>query len=231
LVRGLSREVADALVLSRGERPFTGLDDFVDRVSLARDDLERLAEAGAFEGLMGCRREALWRTRAPRVNGLFEKQRIEPDEPVGLKPVSRREQLTLDYDTTGISLHDHPMRHLRAALAKRRVRVARDQSRWRQGEKVVVAGVVLTRQRPSTAKGIVFITLEDETGTINLVLYSDLFERYELIARHAGMLLARGTIDRRGDVVHVRVRHLERLDLPPRPDAAHGLRIRSRDFH
>ncbi|MCA9620718.1 MAG: hypothetical protein KC731_16960 [Myxococcales bacterium] len=72
-----------------------------------------------------------------------------------------------------------------------------------------------------------FITLEDETGTVNLVIYSAVFDHYELVARHAGMMLARGRVDRRGQVVHVRVMHLERLDMPK----AHPLTIRSRDFH
>jgi error-prone DNA polymerase len=169
----------------------------------------------------------LWRLRAPREVGLFAGRSIEPSERAGLPAVSAREQLSLDYGTTGISLHDHPMRHLRKQLRKRRVRLAIDQQRWQRGERVTVAGVVLTRQRPGTASGVVFITLEDDTGVINLVLYTHVFERYELVARHSGILLARGQVDRRGEVVHVRANHLERLDLP------HGqsLLVRSRDFH
>jgi error-prone DNA polymerase len=141
--------------------------------------------------------------------------------------MSAQEQLSLDYGTTGISLHDHPMKHLRKSLRKRRVKYADEQKTWRTGQQVTVAGVVLTRQRPGTASGVVFITLEDETGTVNLVLYSNVFERYELVARHSGMLLARGRIDRRGEVVHVRVSHMERLDMPK----GQALTVRSRDFH
>src|SRR5207249_6825554 len=118
--------------------------------------------------------------------------------------------------------------------ARRRVRLAKEQGGWRAGDRLTVAGVVLTRQRPMTAKGIVFITLEDETGVVNLVLYSDVFEKYELAARHSGMILARGRVDRRGDVVHVRAGYLERLDLPADagpPGAPHELPLRSRDFH
>src|SRR5690606_30993862 len=127
---------------------------------------------------------------------------------------SAREQLCLDYGSTGISLHDHPMRHLRPLLARRRVRLARDQRAFVTGQTVTVAGIVLTRQRPSTASGVVFVTLEDETGTINLVLYSQVFDQYEIVARHAPIMLARGRVDRRGPVVHVRASHLERLHLP-----------------
>jgi len=228
LVRGFGEKAAERLVRARREQPFTGLDDVVKRAALDKKELEALAEAGAFEGLTPSRREALWRLRAPRENeGLFEGLDIEPDEPVGLPPMSAQEQLSLDYGTTGISLSDHPMKHLRKRLRKRRVKLADEQKTWRTGQQVTVAGVVLTRQRPGTASGVVFITLEDETGTVNLVLYSNVFERYELVARHSGMLLARGRIDRRGEVVHVRVSHLERLDMPK----GQPLTVRSRDFH
>jgi error-prone DNA polymerase len=226
LVRGLSEAAAQRIVSAR-ETPFASLDDFVDRTGIKKNELEVLAECGAFEGMLDCRREALWRLRAPREAGLFAGRSIEPSERAGLPAVSAREQLSLDYGTTGISLHDHPMRHLRKQLRKRRVRLAIDQQRWQRGERVTVAGVVLTRQRPGTASGVVFITLEDDTGVINLVLYTHVFERYELVARHSGILLARGQVDRRGEVVHVCANHLERLDLP------HGqsLLVRSRDFH
>jgi error-prone DNA polymerase len=227
LVKSLREESAARIVKARAEQPFTGVDDFVERTGLRRDEVEVLAEAGAFEGLIDCRREALWRARAPREDGLFGGRTIEPKGRIGLPKVTAREQLTLDYGTVGIALHDHPMRHVRQTLKRRRVLFASDQSSWKQNQQVTVGGVVLTRQRPGTASGVVFITLEDETGTLNLVLYAHVFERYELVARHAGILLARGRVDRRGDVVHIRVHHLERLDMP------HGepLTVRSRDFH
>ena len=227
LVRGLSQTSATAIVDARLVGPFLGLDDFVQRCGLRRDEIELLAESGALEGLTACRREAMWRARAPREKGLFDGKTIEPDRPVGLRPLSEREQLSLDYGTTGISISDHPMRHLRRGLRRRRVRCANEQSRWRKGQQVTVAGVVLTRQRPGTANGVVFVTLEDETGTVNVVLYSNVFEEFELVARGAGMLLARGRVDRRGEVVHVRASHLERLDMPQGTPLA----VRSRDFH
>jgi error-prone DNA polymerase len=228
LVRGLGEEAAERLVKARTSRPFESLDDVVRRADLKRNELEALAEAGAFEGLTPSRREALWRLRAPREKeGLFEGLSIEPEQPAGLPPLSAQEQLSLDYGTTGISLYDHPMKHLRKRLRKRRVKLADQQKAWRTGGQVTVAGVVLTRQRPGTASGVVFITLEDETGTVNLVLYSHVFDRYELVARHSGILLARGRVDRRGEVVHVRANHLERLDMPQ----GQPLTVRSRDFH
>ena len=228
LVRGLSEASVERIVAERDTRDFESIDGFVDRTRIKKNELEVLAEAGAFESLMECRREALWRLRAQRQDeGLFEGATIEVEQQVGLPAVTEREQLTLDYGTTGISLHDHPIRHLRKQLRKRRVLMAMDQQRWKKGQRVTVAGVVLTRQRPGTASGVVFITLEDDTGVVNLVLYNHVFERYELVARHAGIMLARGQVDRRGKVVHVRVNHLERLDLPE----GQPLTVRSRDFH
>jgi error-prone DNA polymerase len=227
-VRGLGQPGVASLLAARSERPFASVDDVARRSGMKRDELEQLARAGAFDALCPSRREALWQLRAPREDGLYEARAIESAEPVGLRRLRAPEQLALDYGTLGLSLHDHPLRHLRPQLARRRVRLANEQAAWRPGERLTVAGVVQSRQRPATAKGIVFITLEDETGVVNLVVYGDVFERHELAARHAGILLARGRVDRKGEVVHVRAESLERLDLPcgTRP-----LDTRSRDFH
>ena len=244
LIRGLNKTSAERIAAERTcandqrGKPFASIDDLVHRTGIRRDEVEKLAEAGALEGLIPGRREALFSARAPReTEGLYAGRSLETSKRVGLPALTAQEQLTLDYGTTGICIDDHPMRHIRKTLGRRRVRHARDAKTWRQDARVTVAGVVLTRQRPQTASGVVFITLEDETGTINLVLYSYIFERYELVARHAGILLARGKVDRKGPVVHVRATHLERLDMPnstaSRSESSHraGLTIRSRDFH
>jgi error-prone DNA polymerase len=230
LVKGLGEAAGERVVRARRERSpspaWSSIDAFVHDTGLARHDLDRLAEAGALEGITPNRRDALWHLRAPRVDGLFDRHSIEQEQPVGLLPLRADEQLALDYGAVGLSLGDHPMNHLRRSLARRRVRRAEEQSGFRQDEQVTVAGVVLSRQRPMTASGIVFVTLEDETGVVNLVVYPKVFERYELAVRHAPMMLARGRIDRRGEVVHLRVDHLERLELPGGP-----VELRSRDFH
>ena len=227
LIKGLSRTAVDNLVQARKKGPFNDLDDFVRRTRLRRNEYDVLAEAGAFSGFMPSRREALWRLRMPHAGELFEGYSIESQQPAGLPPLSGAEQLSLDYDAVGLSLHDHPICYLNKTLRKRRVLKAHSQSTWKQNQQVTVAGKVLTRQRPVTASGVVFVTLEDETGTINVVLYTTVFQRYELVAKHAGLMLVRGRIDRRGEVVHLRAQHLERLDMP----AGQPLRIRSRDFH
>jgi error-prone DNA polymerase len=224
LVRGLGEASARKVVTAR--RPFTSIDDFVHATGLRGDELERLGEAGALEGIVPSRRETLWHLRAPRAQGMFGDRSIEREEAVGLPPLGAEEQLVLDYGVTGLSLHDHPMRHVRKRLGRRRLRRAEEQQRFRQDEIVTVAGVVLSRQRPMTASGIVFVTLEDETGVLNLLVVPRVFERYELAVRHGSILLARGTVDRRGEVVHIRASRFERLDLP-----AGAIDLRSRDFH
>ncbi len=226
-----SEAAARRLLSARAARPFAGLGDVMERSGLSRDELDRLAEAGAFEALVEGRRLALWGLRAPRTGGLFAG--IEAKEPpVALPPLRPTEQLLLDYGTKGLSVGDHPLRHLRAALSRRGVVRAVELPTLERGAVVAVAGLVTCRQQPHTAKGVVFITLEDETGLVNLVLYRAVHERFRSVARHATLLFARGELERdervRGDgqIIHVIARALERLDRP-----SGGLRVASRDFH
>ncbi|HVW28925.1 MAG TPA: OB-fold nucleic acid binding domain-containing protein, partial [Polyangiaceae bacterium] len=234
LVKGMSEAAGKAIEAARAERPFTSLDDVVRRAKLRKAEVDALAEAGAFEDLVKGRRYALWKARAPRTEGLFtEHDVVEPS--VVLPPLHAREQLLLDYARVGFSVNDHPMCHLRPALERRNVVTAAALQTLPHGAAVQVAGLVLTRQRPGTASGVVFVTLEDETGTMNLVLYSGTFDKFHLAARHATLLLARGKVERQvtpprprevgqaTPVIHVLVKRLERLDA--------GVKSRSRDFH
>lgn len=237
LVKGFGESAARAVEAARAEAPFTSLDDLVRRAKLKKNEVEALAEAGALEELVRGRRQALWKARAPRTKGLFEPFDVREPE-VSLPPLPKAEQLILDYGRKGLSVDDHPMKHLRARLRRRRAVTAADLQTRRQGERASVAGLVLTRQRPGTASGVVFITLEDETGFANLILYSGIFDRFYLAARHASLLFARGKVEREvtavrpGEVgeatpvVHLLVEHLERLDIPGRE-----IESLSRDFH
>jgi len=230
LVKGVSEAAARRLLAARAERAFAGLGDVIERGGLARHELERLAEAGAFEALVEGRRLALWGLRAPRTGGLFSGIELA-EPPAGLPPLRAAEQLVLDYGTKGLSVGDHPLRHLRPALRRQGVVCAEELPRRGRGG-VAVAGLVTCRQQPHTAKGVVFITLEDETGLVNLVLFRDVYERFRAVARHATLLFARGELERDarvegdGQVIHVIVRELRRLDR-----GGGALRATSRDFH
>jgi error-prone DNA polymerase len=222
LVKGLSEKAAKELVAAR---PFEDYSDFSRRVPVRKSELEALAESGALESLVTGRRQALWQTRTPRVGGLFQRARYEEPR-VLLSPLKAAEQLLLDYQRKGLSVSDHPLRHLRTVLAKRGVVRAVDLPSVPHGSLVNVAGVVLTRQQPGTASGVVFITLEDETGFSNLVLFRHVFERYLLPAKNATLLFAHGRLEKASDVIHVMVEELERLELPGR-----DIPKLSRDFH
>ena len=232
LVKGLAEASARRIEVARAKAAFSGLDDLIRRAALRKDEVERLAEAGALEPLVPGRRNAVWQSRAPRVGGLFE--RLALGEPqVVLPPLCAAEQLLLDYERKGLSITDHPMRHLRERLRGRGVLTAAELAQQRQGRAVSVAGLVVTRQQPATASGVVFVTLEDETGFVNLILWQRVYERLRLTARHSRLMLASGKVERDREsthsevpIVHVIVEHLERLD---RPDSRLGRQ--SRDFH
>ncbi len=196
--------------------------------------MDALAEAGALNGLIGAgAREAMWSVRAPRGEGLFRGVDADSND-VELPPLTRAEQLVLDFERTGISIADHPMRALRETLPKT-VLGSRALAKAPHGKRVTTAGLVICRQRPGTASGIVFVTLEDEHGFVNLVLWSKVFERYRRVATSSGLLLVYGRVDafsrRRDDgstdVVYVIVDHLAKLKL----DRSAPLPHMSRDFH
>jgi error-prone DNA polymerase len=237
LVKGLRQKAVRALLLARAQGPFRSMQDFQGRVPLASDQFRALSEAGAFEELQPDRRQAIWAGRAPQTPGLFE-HIVSQETPVVLPRLRASEQLLLDYGRVGISLHDHPMKHLRARMNESHVVNAQGLQFVAHKSPVKVAGLVLARQRPATASGVVFITLEDESGTVNLVVFTAVFERYRSVARHARLLLAQGTLERQltkprpGEVgratavIHVIVESLVRLD-----SASTELHAPSRDFH
>ncbi len=136
-----------------------------------------------------------------------------------------QQQVLADYDTQGLTLRDHPLAFHRAQLNALQVAPARQLGRLRNGRLLCVAGIVLMRQRPGTARGITFVTLEDETGTANLIIHQEIWRRYYRAARTATVLLAYGRLQRQGQVIHVLVSRLEDLS-----EQLNGLKARSRDF-
>lgn len=233
LVKGVGEPLAERIERERRRRAFDSLEDFMRRAAPKKDEVEALADAGALEALVGGRRQALWQVRAPRMAGLFGRTSFE-EPSVELPGLRAAEQLLLDYGTKGLCVNDHPMRHLRKSLLARRVVLARELVTLKKGVRLNVAGLVLSRQQPGTASGVVFVTLEDETGFVNLILYRHVFERFHWAARHSTLLLASGVLERESKqlapdqtpVIHVLVDSLERLDTP-----GQGLASMSRDFH
>ena len=194
--------------------------------------LRALARADAFSSMGLDRQAALWRVRGLRTEALplFRDvlATLKPAVPP-LPPAKPLQRVALDYHATGLSLVAHPISFLRDGLNGLGVTPAielRDEHAWPHGTSGAVAGVVVSRQRPYTAKGVVFITLEDETGISNIIVWRRVFDRYWSAARRAHVLLVRGRLERQGQVIHMIADHIEQLDtrLPE-------LTLQSRDFH
>jgi error-prone DNA polymerase len=225
LVKGLGESAGRRIEAARRDRPLVGIEDLTVRAALEPRTLELLARAGTLEGFGLSRREALWKAHGPH-NGagetLFE-GKAYGDAPPSLPAMTRAEQLVLDYRSTAIAVGDHAMNVVRPRLPSD-CKSAAEILRVPHGATVSTAGVVICRQRPQTASGVVFITLEDETGFINLVLWSALFERWRHVVTESAMLFARGKVERQGEVAYVVPHRLQRLVLGALP-------AMSRDFH
>jgi error-prone DNA polymerase len=194
--------------------------------------LRALARADAF-GSMGLdRQSALWQTRTLRDERLplFEQTDATDDTALDQLPILPADRAVVhDYNALGLSLKAHPVSFVRDHLTADGVTACgdlRDPARCPQGKTVTVAGVVLCRQRPGTASGVVFVTLEDETGIANLIIWRDVFERFRAVVRLARAMRATGRIERQGDVVHLHVREIQLIDTLPS-----DLSSSSRDFH
>ncbi|ACG73475.1 DNA polymerase III, alpha subunit [Anaeromyxobacter sp. K] len=225
-VRGLPRAVGEAILEARAAGPFGSVAELVRRARLSRAWLVRLAEAGALGALAPDRRDAVWRSLAVEADGGDLFAGLAPPEPeVALPAASAADEVSADFATTGLSVRGHPMALVRPGLGGDRIRTARELGRLPDRAPVEVAGLVIVRQRPETARGIVFVSLEDETGIANLVVMPDVYERFRPVVRGAPFLLARGRVERSGKVVNVRVDSVAPLALAPATGA------RARDFH
>ncbi|HUQ46310.1 MAG TPA: PHP domain-containing protein [Gemmatimonadaceae bacterium] len=236
-VRGLGAAARDKVERALADRAFTSVEDVVHRAGLDQRGLRHLAEAGALDGLLPHepdvrkRRAALWSVLdAARGDAgpLAPRRRTAPSTDAAPLPAMTRVELTeADYRMTGISLAGHPMSHVRDVLTPNGVRSARDLLRHgRDGETVATAGLVICRQRPGTAKGFVFLTLEDETGLINVVVTPQRFERQALLISRTPLLLVRGVLQVEQTVVNVRAAQFRALQ------AAVGAEFAQRhDFH
>jgi error-prone DNA polymerase len=225
-VNGLGEDDGARLVRARDAAPFASLDDCVRRTGLDRGALAALAEAGAFEGFDDNRRAALW-----EVHGLA--RRREVTLPLGVREpapaftlLSLREQIAWDYRAAAHSARGHPLEALREELRSAGLPDARTVGALPNGRSVRYAGLVICRQTPGTASGVTFMTLEDETGFVNLVIWERVFERFVTLAKTAVFLGVSGTIQREHDVVHIVARTLWAPSIRHRPPT-----LRSRDFH
>ena len=174
---------AERIIAARNRRPFTSLEDFARDTALPKRALILLADADAFRSLGLDRREALWAVR-----------RLPDERARPLPAMPRAEHVVADYQTIRLSLKGHPMQFLRAMFARERVVPCRDICHRNERLSVRCAGVVLVRQRPGSAKGVVFMTLEDETGIANIVVWPKVMEKYRKEVMGARLILVEGYI-------------------------------------
>jgi len=236
-VDGLRRGIGEAIEryavpsASAGGEPatagrFHSLDQFVRVTGARRDELQTLAEIGALNAFGYTRRAALWQVeRAARPgSALFmDTDALDDDSP--LRTMTDGERLHADYHGTGLTIGRHPMAFRRAALAARGAVRARDLPRIPHGRSVRAAGAVITRQRPGTAKGFVFLTMEDETGLINVIINPQLFAREWLTIIEQPFLLVEGVLQNVDGVINIRAERVESLEQMP-TDV-----VMSHDFH
>ncbi|NCG18166.1 MAG: error-prone DNA polymerase, partial [Rhodobacterales bacterium] len=214
LVRSLGQVHGKAIEAARAQKPFVGVADFARRTRLDHIRLQALAEADAFSVLGVERRRAAWIlqglwTELPLFAGL---ERNEPEP--ALPQESRLDALRADYRAVGLSVHTHPMTLVRDVLKDRGVLVLESLLFRRPGEHVHIAGLVTAMQRPGTASGVVFLTLEDETHMVNVVVWPKLWQKYRRMVRHASMIGVDGQLQRQGDAMSVLVSHFWEVPEP-----------------
>ena len=225
-VRGLRHETGERIVAGQRKSPYRSIDDVATRASVSREELRVLAEIGALAAIGGDRRTALW--QAERAKDIALISDGAPDLQVRgrspLQQMSLLERVAADYAGTGLTIGPHPMALARASLATRGVLRAGDLKRIRPGRRVRVAGAVITRQRPGTAKGFVFLSLEDETGIANAIITPQVFGEYKRTIVDSPYLIVEGILQNQDGAVSVKV---DRVDVLPHA----GPEVESHDFH
>jgi error-prone DNA polymerase len=226
LIKGLGRQPAERISNARTTRPFTDTQDLCTRAQLNRRELAALAEAAALRGIAGHRHRARWDVAAVEkqpddlLRGITRK-----DEPTSIRPASETDDLHADYAATGLTLGRHPVALIRSVLRQRRVRTAEQLLQLKHGTFTRACGLITMRQRPMTANGTIFLTLEDETGHVNVVIWQRLWERQRSIILNASLIAVDGIMESDGEVYHLIARQVHNFDA-----LAKGLKTRSRDF-
>jgi error-prone DNA polymerase len=222
-VKGLRESAARALVTARQARPFVSVADVAARAELASDEAQTLAAIGAFAALGGKRRADLWAAAVPAPGPLFATAATPAPTASPLAEMNADERLAADFAGTGVTLGPHPMALRRRMLTQAGVVRAADLRHRPDGATVRVAGSVIVRQRPGTAKGFVFLSLEDETGIANVIVTPGLFVRHRLVLVTAPVLLVEGILQSQDGVLSVRAQRVT-------PIPVRGHAIPSHDF-
>jgi error-prone DNA polymerase len=250
-VKGLSEVSGKAIVRERMKRPFRSIDDLHYRVpELRKDELRKLAAVGAFNFIgqredrrrstadrqtldagpstldsVGTRRDALWQVeRVARAAGELYEQLHEFEDRSPLAQMTRAERMNADFRGTGLTIGHHPVAYHRAELNRLGACRAIDIQKLRDGTFIKIGGWVIVRQRPGTAKGFVFLTMEDETGVANVIITPQLFDKYRLVLVDQPFLLISGKLQNQDNVISVKAKHIRAMSFTVEAAPSH-------DFH
>ncbi|MEE4329885.1 MAG: OB-fold nucleic acid binding domain-containing protein, partial [Wenzhouxiangella sp.] len=204
-------EAAERLVAARQERVFQDIQDLVERAGLDKGQVRALADAGALKGLSGHRNRARWEALAARHQGDLLASTTIAEPRITIRPPRAQDDLLDDYASLGLSLDHHPVKLLRPLLG-RRLRRAAEFKDIRDGTRIEAAGLVTHRQRPGTASGVVFLSLEDETGIINVIVWPKLLERYRREVLDGSLLRVAGTLQNASGSQHLVARTIHSED-------------------
>jgi error-prone DNA polymerase len=225
MVSGLHATVAGRIQAARTQQPFASTAELAQRCALDTGDLKALAAADALHSLSGHRRQQVWDAAALHPAPALLQGAPVHEDALAFSPAQESEEVVLDYAATGLSLRSHPVAFLRPELTARKLLSAAQMRDLPHGRLVRTCGIVTMRQQPQTAKGVVFVTLEDETGSINLVVRPKTWESHYLVCKQSNAWLVHGTLESRQGVIHVLVSLIEDLSKSIGP-----LEIPSRDF-
>ncbi len=233
-VRGLREDAARAMVHQRNLASFTSIHDLIHRVpELRKDELNTLAEIGALNSVSSFefpvlssgklhRRDALWQIeRSVRRSGPLLDELPEPDAKSPLRPMNPEERLVADFRGTGMTVGPHPMAYHRERMDAMGVRKASDLAGIPNGKYLRIGGCVIARQRPGTAKGFVFLSLEDETGVANAIIMPDLFQKNRLLVSSEQFLMVEGTLQNQDNVISVKAQRVMPLSITRAATSSH----------
>jgi error-prone DNA polymerase len=226
LIKGMSAEGAESLVFTRAVRPFASVDDLARRAQLSTHDLQALARANALLTLSGHRRQAAWQVSGMKTMPRLLKNAPIAEESLSIAKASEGQEVVADYASMGLTLNKHPLAILRQKLTAMNLSTAEELKRFPDRKLARTTGIVTVRQRPGTANGVLFMTLEDETGNTNVIVWPDLLEKFRREALNAKLLTVYGVMQTDGRVVHLLAKRL--VD---HSELLGDLHIRSYDFH
>jgi error-prone DNA polymerase len=224
MVKGLSQTIIERIVVDRNNGLFADIRDLVQRTKLDAKAIKALTDADAFNSLAGNRLQARWQTTAARIADLPLAPSSTDHSLAPLTPLTLGQEVIADFRSTGLTLRAHPLKLLRGLLEG--THRAEDLKKVASGKRIRVAGLVTCRQRPGTASGVTFVTLEDETGNTNVIVWRDLAEKERRALITSRLMIVHGKLEHQGPVTHLVALHME--------DASHllaDLMVASHDFH